>query len=541
VKLLKLSLTGDYKGLSNQTFDFSQTSGNVLAFIGLNGSGKSQLLELIAEVFAYLERKKRRDFKVRNRLPFEVAIEFRIRTFVDRDEQHEYRIQLHADGNVTAQTLVDGDWFQRSLAETPLPAHIVGYASGLNENLQRAFLKNALQYFDVMATRAARRKRLAGEIDEKQDEEINRYYLQRYPGIFGEEYAVDRLSFREGDTAIPAAIFLDYDCNALLMASLALLPQEALDSLFPDIPFRYPHKIVLQYDLRKAPVEEDAIRDIRQLIREVGVNSVVGLCRKTSDVEFNVYELDYLAANITIDFGSRDLKDRLREVYYNEPLQLFQKLYKLQLLGAQHWQAGDKKCLRNDAFDGNVKKPLKTKLPLSVIELKLSNGQSLIDFDDLSDGEAQLVQVLGAAHIFRRESTLFLFDEPETHLNPSWRTNFHLHLIQSLDASTQVQAVLSTHSPFLISSLRKENVFRFERRGLRTEMAPVVSETFGASFDVLIKQYFALKSTISQTAVTEILQHLNDQTLTDATRRQWIDESMGDSMEKAYLLRKLQQ
>ncbi|MCF6282575.1 MAG: hypothetical protein L3J28_10295 [Candidatus Polarisedimenticolaceae bacterium] len=29
--------------------------------------------------------------------------------------------------------------------------HVVGYASGLNENLQRSFLKNAVQYFDVMS------------------------------------------------------------------------------------------------------------------------------------------------------------------------------------------------------------------------------------------------------------------------------------------------------------------------------------------------------------------------------------------------------
>lgn len=56
MRLLSLTLDGQYKGLKNQVFDFSETSGNIIALIGLNGSGKSQLLELISETFAYLER-----------------------------------------------------------------------------------------------------------------------------------------------------------------------------------------------------------------------------------------------------------------------------------------------------------------------------------------------------------------------------------------------------------------------------------------------------------------------------------------------------
>jgi ABC-type multidrug transport system ATPase subunit len=48
MKLLSLELIGRYKGLADQAFDFSEASGSILAFIGLNGSGKSQLMESIA-------------------------------------------------------------------------------------------------------------------------------------------------------------------------------------------------------------------------------------------------------------------------------------------------------------------------------------------------------------------------------------------------------------------------------------------------------------------------------------------------------------
>ncbi len=46
MRLFSLSLCGSYKGLKDQFFDFSYAQGNAF---GLNGSGKSQLLELIGE------------------------------------------------------------------------------------------------------------------------------------------------------------------------------------------------------------------------------------------------------------------------------------------------------------------------------------------------------------------------------------------------------------------------------------------------------------------------------------------------------------
>lgn len=41
MRLLSLELIGEYKGLKDQYFDFRNTEGNILALIGLNGSGKS--------------------------------------------------------------------------------------------------------------------------------------------------------------------------------------------------------------------------------------------------------------------------------------------------------------------------------------------------------------------------------------------------------------------------------------------------------------------------------------------------------------------
>ena len=58
---LKSLYINDYKNIKEQTFDFSDNTGYI-ALIGLNGSGKSNLLEAIALVFNGLLNKKKIPF-----------------------------------------------------------------------------------------------------------------------------------------------------------------------------------------------------------------------------------------------------------------------------------------------------------------------------------------------------------------------------------------------------------------------------------------------------------------------------------------------
>ena len=60
MRLLSIELFGEYKGLKDQAFDFSAAGGDVAVLIGMNGSGKSQVMELIAELFAYLSGSRTR-------------------------------------------------------------------------------------------------------------------------------------------------------------------------------------------------------------------------------------------------------------------------------------------------------------------------------------------------------------------------------------------------------------------------------------------------------------------------------------------------
>nr|WP_276595294.1 AAA family ATPase [Roseateles albus] len=169
----------------------------------------------------------------------------------------------------------------------------------------------------------------------------------------------------------------------------------------------------------------------------------------------------------------------------------------------------------------------------------MSDGQREVALDDLSDGELQLLLTLGAVRLFGDDETLFLFDEPETHLNPSWRTRFHLDFEQANRAHGSAQALVSSHSPFLVSSLPKHAIYHFKKTDQMTSMETPDSETFGASFELLIKRHFDLKAAISETAIQDIRGKLADNKLSTEDKLAWLEESVGDSFERSYLINKL--
>ena len=54
------------------------------------------------------------------------------------------------------------------------------------------------------------------------------------------------------------------------------------------------------------------------------------------------------------------------------------------------------------------------------IKVETRNIKKLLTFEDLSDGEQQLLTVLGLLKFTKENESLFLLDEPDTHLNPAW-------------------------------------------------------------------------------------------------------------------------
>src|SRR5690606_30594415 len=114
-----------------------------------------------------------------------------------------------------------------------------------------------------------------------------------------------------------------------------------------------------------------------------------------------------------------------------------------------------------------------------------------------SEGEQQLLTVLGLLRFTAEEESLFLLDEPDTHLNPRWSVDYLNYLRKFVGTSGKVEnshIVLTTHNPMAIAELVKEQVQILKMEGdtgpvlaFHPEMAPrglgysaiVTSDMFG--------------------------------------------------------------
>jgi ABC-type dipeptide/oligopeptide/nickel transport system ATPase component len=109
---------------------------------------------------------------------------------------------------------------------------------------------------------------------------------------------------------------------------------------------------------------------------------------------------------------------------------------------------------------------------------KRENADDEIPFHEVSDGERQLMTVLGLLRYAREEESLFLLDEPDTHLNPAWQLQY-LDIIRDWvgdEFRKNSHLIITTHDPLTMASLTAEQVqlmYRNEAGEICTERASV--------------------------------------------------------------------
>jgi ABC-type transport system involved in cytochrome c biogenesis ATPase subunit len=92
------------------------------------------------------------------------------------------------------------------------------------------------------------------------------------------------------------------------------------------------------------------------------------------------------------------------------------------------------------------------------IRVQVRDCQGALTFRELSEGEQQLLTVLGLLRFTREEEALFLLDEPDTHLNPNWSLRYHALLEQFMGEEKSCQIIMATHDPLTVAGLTKEEV-----------------------------------------------------------------------------------
>lgn len=96
------------------------------------------------------------------------------------------------------------------------------------------------------------------------------------------------------------------------------------------------------------------------------------------------------------------------------------------------------------------------------IRVRLRKNDGNVTFRELSEGEQQLLTVLGLLRFTAEEESLFLLDEPDTHLNPRWSVDYISYLKKFITNGTKQEEtshiLLTTHNPLAIAELDREQV-----------------------------------------------------------------------------------
>jgi restriction system-associated AAA family ATPase len=468
--------------------------------IGVNGSGKSQLLELIAEIFLYLDaiyRKTNRKIVIDSPALFELEYEISVtrKPFQIQVEQKTLRgkapllsVALNKK-NIKLSSVDD--------IEKYLPQKIVGYSSGQNETISFPFLS----YYDEYANYTA--KRAIDPSYQKEKDYDPRFYL------------------------------MDYNTNnGVVLSNLVLNNTAKLKNILNVINIRglKSFQLILQLNPMGAP--QGGIKLTRELDKWIDQLRKSCTC-SDFDPSTKKYVLDF--------YNNAATKDALK-YFFKTALSLYTALYKIELLNnllipERIRRDVEKKRKDRDALIRMPEVPyLNRVLYYSEIKLKHST-KDIINYINLSDGEHQYINVFGTILMTDNENSIFLMDEPETHFNPKWRREFVNTLVEITKGRKQAY-FLTSHSPFVVADSKKEFVFIFKRDKNKLEVIQPTNETYGSSFDYILKDAFDLDNTLSEKSYNDIM------TLQKSTSVKNIKKGInefGQSSEKFLLFKRIEE
>jgi ABC-type multidrug transport system ATPase subunit len=99
------------------------------------------------------------------------------------------------------------------------------------------------------------------------------------------------------------------------------------------------------------------------------------------------------------------------------------------------------------------------------IRVKVRECDGSLTFRELSEGEQQLLTVVGLLRFTKEQESLFLLDEPDTHLNPVWGMEYLEILERIADTGNDCHIIIATHDPLMIAGMRRQQVLVLERDG----------------------------------------------------------------------------
>ncbi len=418
---------GNYKNLKDVTVDFDQDQW-VTVVIGWNGTGKSNVLEALATLFRDLVMGENLAGE-KNRPTFPYKLRYACRgqwVYIDADPKREKEVYVirvslkteHGDpyaeqGDLKFSEDKQPDWSKLGepisitqflrQQDTYLPRYVFGYYSGTSDRLQEVFRK----------------------------------YLARYDKDLrgGKDPGLRRLFY-----ALPV------HSQFVLLAFMLQQDNEAVKQLL-DV---------------QLGLEENG-----------GIDSILFVLKQPRWDRTKDQELFWGAKGVVRDFLDRLHKIALAPIRITRRVE--ETLWNKKTRGFRYLYVKDLRSLREvvgDQSPGEFFRDVESTYVSELIEevrirVKLRKNDGSLTFRELSEGEQQLLTVLGLLRFTAEDESLFLLDEPDTHLNPKWCVDYLRHLSDFVGSSEKERntshIVMTTHNPLAVAELVKEQVQILQR------------------------------------------------------------------------------
>ncbi len=442
MKIDKLHIRSRFKNLENVVVDFDENN-LMTVIVGRNGSGKSNVLEALVAIF--------RNLDLGEEPPFSYQINYKLGDgdterwiTIDADpergtltKQYQVSVKSILDGQKQAEEFVPFSKVKRGVKSGDalyLPKYLFAYYSGPSDRLEGYFRKHRTDFY----------KRLLKDQLNLKGDIRPLFYAKPFHSQF-----VLLAFFLKGQNDKEKAFLREH------------LGIESLDSVH--FVMRKPSWAKLKDELFWG-----ASGVVRQFLNELYPYALAPV--KVTRQE----DTTLTGSNIRNEFFHLFLPsvDSLRQFARDlSPDELFKML--------------ESTLLSEILSEVNIR-------------VKVASNDEPLTFRELSEGEQQLLTVLGLLKFTGGKDSLFLLDEPDTHLNPAWAVKYLKFLRDFVPNHETSHLLMVTHHPLAIAELEKGQVQVMKRLGNAGIVASMPDESpRGMGINLILRsEMFDLKTTL---------------------------------------------
>lgn len=447
MKVDKLHIRSRFKNLENIEVDFDEDH-LMTVIVGRNGSGKSNVLEALVSIFRNLDLGEEPTFSyvLVYQLGEKKTANWKEIT-IDADPNRgtlskQYEIKIKDSDNLVFEVPFSKVTRDKNGKSDFLPNYVFAYYSGPSDRLESYFKKHRTNFYN---------KLLKDKLDLKGDIRPL-FYARPHHSQFV------LLAFFLSEETSPERAFLKEHMGI-----------EALDSI--------------HFVMRKP-----------------------GWAKKKNELFWGARGVVRRFLDDLIKFSLAPVKVRRHEPTLLTRPGLKNEFFHLFLPSIQSLKDFSKELSADELFKMLESTLLSDIISEVRIRVKTTSSQEPLTFRELSEGEQQLLTVLGLLKFTGGKDSLFLLDEPDTHLNPSWAAKYLKFLREFVPNHDTSHLLMVTHHPLAIAELDKKQIqvmWKDEKHQSHAQMPEESPRGMGINL-ILRSDMFDMKTTLDDDTNTKL-------------------------------------